>query len=351
MRKAISITILLLMLTLSAFGCTSGEGKEITVTDMAGREVEISSKIESVFGVNNTSSILLYTLAPEKLIGWNIAFSDEAKLYMSESVQTLPILGNLYGSGKKADIEEILTYEPDVIIITDTKKTDKLISAADTLQEQSGIPVIVLIANMSNYPEVYAFLGEVLSEEKRAKELAEYTETLIEDIKQTAATISDEDKVSIYYAREDDGLTTEFKGSPNTEVLSMVGGINIAESELAETSGAVSLEQIIVWDPQVILIGNIGASETAAYKTITESGLWSDTTAVQNGMVYKTPSYPFNWFDRPPSVNRLIGLVWLAEKIYPDVYMYDTVEKTQEFFELFYGVEITSEQALTIMKE
>ena len=70
--------------------------------------------------------------------------------------------------------------------------------------------------------------------------------------------------------------------------------------------------------------------------------------AVDGGRVMGTPQYPFNWFDRPPTVNRLIGLVWLAEELYPDIYEYDLSAEVTEFFKLFYGVEVTEEQISTL---
>ena len=33
--------------------------------------------------------------------------------------------------------------------------------------------------------------------------------------------------------------------------------------------------------------------------------------------MYQVPNAPFDWFDRPPSVNRLIGTWWLASILYP----------------------------------
>ena len=198
--------------------------EEITVTDMAGREVTLPAEINTVFGVNNTASILLYTIVPYKMIGWNISFSDKAKKFMITECVDLPVLGNLYGSGKKAEPEEIISRSPDVIVLAGTKATDALIASADDLQTQLGIPVIIVLGKMSNYDKTYEFLGQVFGEQERAAELGAYAKNLVAKITETAAAIPEEDKIGVYYARGDDGLETEFKGSPNEEVLAMVGG-------------------------------------------------------------------------------------------------------------------------------
>lgn len=323
----------------------------ITVTDMAQRQVTIPSVINKTFGVNNTSSILLYTLVPNKLIGWNISFSDEAKLFMTPECANLPVFGNLYGNGKKAEIEEIIAQSPDVIVLTDQKLSDKLKKAANELQARSGIPVLIVVANINTYGAAYQFLGDVFNEEPRAEQLSNYAKTTIDDIKTLSLTIDEADKKWVYYARGDDGLTTEFSGSPNTQVLELVGGINIAINDGVGVSGTVSMEQIIKWNPDTILVGNIGAAKTGAQKEILGNGLWNDIDAVIYENVMGTPSYPFNWFDRPPSVNRLIGLKWLGQTLYPDIYNYDLAQEIVEFFSLFYGVEITNDQALELMLE
>ena len=318
-----------------------------TVTDMVGREVSVPAEVEKVFGTNNTSSILLYTLAPEKMIGWNNQMGDDALALIAGDYAALPILGNLYGSGKEASVEEVLALEPDVVLITDTKKKESLTEDADALQEKLGVPVVVIVANMNNYDKAYTFLGEVLGAEARAETLsAYYTETMAYAAEKSAMV---EEPVSIYYARMDNGLTTEFAGSPNAKLIELVGGTNIAVSDTNESSAEVSIEQVMTWNPEVILIGHIGQSESKAYDVIMSDDSWAQIDAVQTGNVISTPRLPFNWFDRPPSVNRLIGLKWLGNKLYPDVFDCDMVEETKEFYQLFYGVELSDEEATELI--
>ncbi len=146
----------------------------VDIEDMAGRSVTIPTTIDSVFGSNNNSSILLYTLASEKMIGWNLDFSEQAKKYLKQEAKDLPVLGNLYGNGKQANVEDIIGLKPDIILITDTSIKDKTIEAADELQDKTGIPVVVVHANLDNYDKAYEFLGSVLGAEDKAAELSSY---------------------------------------------------------------------------------------------------------------------------------------------------------------------------------
>jgi iron complex transport system substrate-binding protein len=46
---------------------------------------------------------------------------------------------------------------------------------------------------------------------------------------------------------------------------------------------------------------------------------------VRAGRVHLSPKLPFGWVDFPPSVNRLIGLWWLAKIFYPDHFDEDMI--------------------------
>jgi iron complex transport system substrate-binding protein len=84
------------------------------------------------------------------MLGWNIELSGEAKKYLMKEYASLPVLGNMYGTGEKANAEEILKYEPDVVLLADTKATDKVKTEADELQAKLGVPVVVIVASVDN---------------------------------------------------------------------------------------------------------------------------------------------------------------------------------------------------------
>lgn len=320
----------------------------IVIADMSGRMVTIPTTINSVYGTNSNSTILLYTLAPQKMISWNLELSQPAKKYIKQEYVDLPVLGNMYGSGKKANAEEIISFKPDIVLIADTKSSEKVISAADDLQAKLGIPVVVLIANVHNYDKAYAFLGSILAEADKATKLADYYIETYKQAMEISATIED-DVINIYYAREDNGLTTEFAGSPNAELIELIGAQNVAVNDGKQSAGEVSIEQVLTWNPDVIVVGHKGAAKSKAYEMIKTDELWADIDAVVNQKVYNIPRFPFNWFDRPPTVNRIIGIKWLGNKIYPQSYDYNMVEEVKEFFKLFYGYELSDEEATLLI--
>jgi len=44
------------------------------------------------------------------------------------------------------------------------------------------------------------------------------------------------------------------------------------------------------------------------------------------------------------SVNRVVGVFWIAEQLYPDIYDYDLPARVKAFYSLFYGADLTDGQ-------
>jgi len=56
------------------------------------------------------------------------------------------------------------------------------------------------------------------------------------------------------------------------------------------------------------------------------------------------PRYPYNWMGFPPSVNRYLGMLWLAQLLYPDVARYDLYYEAARYYALFYHCDLTVDQ-------
>ncbi len=101
----------------------------------------------------------------------------------------------------------------------------------------------------------------------------------------------------------------------------------------------MSLEQVLLWNPEVII--TIDQDFAAAVRT---DPAWASVAAVRAGRVHLSPKLPFGWVDFPPSVNRLIGLWWLAKVLYPDLFPEDLRALTRDFYRQFYHVTVSDAQ-------
>lgn len=152
----------------------------------------------------------------------------------------------------------------------------------------------------------------------------------------------------MYYAENADGLATDPTGSSHTEVLDYCKVTNVADVEMKSGQGRteVSIEQVIAWNPELILChsGFVLADD------IMNNAQWADIQAVKDGKVYTTPAIPFNWFDRPPNVMRLLGIEWFATVCYPEIDI-DINQEVRDFFSLFYNVDLTDDQLQSLLNQ
>jgi len=106
----------------------------------------------------------------------------------------------------------------------------------------------------------------------------------------------------------------------------------------------VSMEQVLAWDPEVI----VTIDQTFA-QTVRSNPLWRSVSAVKTGRVHLSPKLPFGWIDFPPSVNRLPGLWWLGSKVFPAQFPEDLPVITRDFYKLFYQVDLNPEQVQRVL--
>jgi iron complex transport system substrate-binding protein len=306
------------------------------VTDATGRALPIPEKVTRVFPAGPPAAILLYTLAPDLLLGWPRPNRPEECAYMLVDICTRPTVGRLTGRGNTANLEVVLALKPDLILdVGSTRAT--FVSLAERVQAQTGIPYALLDGRFDAIPETYRKLGALVHREDDAKKLADYADRTLKTILARIADIPHDKRPRVYYARGPRGLVTGLGGSINVETIEL-----LAQNVAGGTRGGlanVSIEQVLLWNPQVIVTIDLFFAAT-----VRGDPGWGAVDAVKNGRVHLSPKMPFGWVDFPPSVNRLIGLWWLAKILYPERFPEDMEKLTREFYAMFYHVTPSDEQ-------
>src|SRR5262249_19664909 len=151
------------------------------------------------------------------------------------------------------------------------------------------------------------------------------------------ADVGAEQRPRVYYARGPRGLVTGLGGSINVETIEL-----IARNVAGDTPGGlanVSMEQVLLWNPDVVITIDLEFADT-----VRSDPAWASVKAVRDNRVHLSPKMPFGWVDFPPSVNRLIGLWWLAKILYPGRFAEDLRVLTRDFYARFYHVTPTDAQ-------
>lgn len=362
-RKCFSWLLVLVLLLLSCLlaGCGQAETlspdteeqgdetqTELVYADDDGREVALPAEISKVMGTNHIGTLLLYTINPDLIAGWNSELRPVETRFFDEKYHDLPILGSWY-VGSSDSIESLLDAAPDLIINAGLGSYDR--QYIEELQEQTNIPIVMFEAEIDGFEHTYDRLGELLGEKEVTDRLGKYCKETYQEVSAKAEQIPEDERVRVYCALGPDGLRTFPAGSHQAVVLDIVKGINVAETDLPNAAGGmaeVSLEQILQWDPDVILSWDTGQGGYS--EGILTDPDWQNISAVKNNKVYAMPYMPHNWFANPPSVNRILGLKWAGYVLYPEVFDYDLGEEVKEFFDLFYHYELSDEEVQELLE-
>jgi iron complex transport system substrate-binding protein len=305
-----------------------------TVTDSAGRAVPIPAQVARVFPAGPPAAITLYTMAPDLLIGWPRANRADEREFLDPKIGARPEVGRITGRGNTANLEVVLALKPDLILdIGSVNNT--YISLADRVQQQTGIPYALLDGRFDGIAGTYRVLGALTGHRDAGEAAARYTEETLKTI--TGRLPPPEKRPRVYYARGPRGLETGLGGSINVETIEL-----LARNVAGGTRGGlatVSIEDVLVWNPDVIV--TIDKDFAASVQGMP---IWQPVAAVRAKRVHLSPKLPFGWVDFPPSVNRLIGLWWLAKILYPELFPENLRTLTHDFYQRFYHVTLSEAQ-------
>jgi len=312
--------------------------------DSAGRRVELPERVERIYAAGPPASILVFAIAPDKLIGWTTAWREAERPFIARRYADLPTLGRLTGRGNTANVEVVLQAKPDFIIDYGTV-SPTLASLADRVQQQTGIPYLLLDGDFDRMTEAILQVGRIANEEIRAMELARYAQDTVSDINRRIAKISRESRPRVYYGRGPQGLNTGLAGSISAEFIEQLGAVNVAAALGRGGLVQVSIEQVLRWNPDVVI-----TIDSNFHALARSHPLWRELPAIRAGRFHLAPNVPFGWIDFPPSINRLIGLRWLARILYPDVFPEDLRPIVSDFYTRCYHQAPTEAQLDALLR-
>ena len=338
------------LLSLSGCGNASAaaeKGDTFMFTDSCGRKVELPDEITRIAPSGAVAQMILTTIAPDLLVGLAATPGSASSKYLPAYYMDLPTFGQFYGTKANLNMEALIAAKPQIIIdLGDMKENHG--KDMDMIQRQTGIPTIFIETSLDKFASAYRTLGQILGREEKGEALGSYCETLVETAGQNAAKIPEDKRLSVMYGTGSSGLGCIAAGSIQGDVIDIVGAENAIVVENPSNSGAgnqLSMEQLYLFDPDVILL-----SAGGPFEKIADDAVWSELSAVKNNTYYEIPIMPYNWMSNPPSLNRLLGIWWLGNLLYPDIYSYSMTEKTKEFYKLFWNYDLTDDEAKALLE-
>lgn len=273
-----------------------------TFSDGLRRAVILDIPARRIVSLAPSNTEILYTIGAGK----QVVGRDEFSNYPEEAT-ALPTVGGSFGGYNE---ETIVSLRPDLVLAAEINTPEQVASL-----EALGLTVYYL-PNPTTLDEMYDNLMTVATltgHEEKTRTVVGDLKARVEVVLEKAADV--EERPVVFYELDSTDPSAPFTAGPGTfldTLIDLAGGTNAA-SGLDTPWGQLSIEELLVQDPDIILLGDAAYGVTV--ESVTERAGWESLAAVENGEIY-----PFNddLVSRPGP--RLVeGLETLFELLHPDL--------------------------------
>ena len=349
------ITCLLLALVLAGTfvlsGCAAettvaepvGSTGPVSVTDLAGRSVEVPEAVDRVVAIGpGALRLVVYAGGVDRVVGIEEIESRPpvARPYIlaNKALLELPVIG-AGGPDSAPDAERILSVEPDVILVAQLADA----TSADELQAKTGIPVFVLsYGDAGNFGDPLfdsiEIVGEVLGTQERAQEVSQYLTDTLADLSGRAQGVAEADRPTAFIG------ALGFKGMHGLESthsqyppFTAIGARNVADDLATSGSVMIDKEKLLEWDPEYIFVDRSGLG-LVLEDVQANQPLYESMTAVTGGQVYA--QLPFNNYWTNIEI-ALADAYYAGSVLFPEQYAdVDPAEKADELATFLAGAPV-----------
>ena len=313
------------------------EGDSITVVDMIGRKVAIpaDTKNNTVGATYGAATPFLITLGlGERVLACN--YKNGAFVEMVDEV-----IYNAKDIGDNTlDYEKLARINPSVYICKGKPQDYNKIEQAT----QVGIPTIAISAEeLDEILYTYEMLGKVFGVEDRANELIGYLNTELANIDKLVASIPEDQRSTAVCMGSEIGRVAGSDMLQNI-MIERVGGKSVLTPEEQEDKWwfLIGPEALVSKNPDYIFITS-SAVLNYSDKTMYEDKAFSDMTAVKDKHIFVIPALKDSWDMPGPAF--ILAMYYMMHCMYPDLITAEDMQnKTDEFYELFYGMTLSGEK-------
>lgn len=330
------------------------QGEYHTIVDHAGNEVEVPYDIEriAVADIYPLPSVLsVFFDSAEKIVGMAPASMTAAQnSLLSELYPEILNAETGFTDGTTINVEELIKLDPDVVFYGTSNP-----EIGEQLQN-AGIPGVAISVNKWEYNAIetldnwISLISEMFPENDKTQLVSDYSNEVYDEIQQRVADMTDEERARVFFLFQytDTTIATSGQNFFGQWWADAIGAVNVAQELTTDNANQVSMEQIYGWNPDTILITNFNqASPDDLFNNTIGSYDWSEIDAIKLGQVYKMPLGMYRSYT--PGVDTPITLYWLAKTVYPELFEdIDVTEKTIDYYDTVFGVELTEEQAESI---
>ena len=329
----------------------------ITITDMIGREVEVTPGSYTRVVCIGAGALRMYTYigSVDLLCGVedidNTTLAERPKMFDSvarpyvlaygEAFSKLPSCGVGGPNAQAAEAEKILSCNPD-IVISEYEDVEK----EDALQEQLGIPVITLKAGPGgvfdpSFASSMQLLGTIFKNEAKADQIVSFISKEREDISARTAGIADDAKPGVYICGLGNWGTTNHLMTAQNYIQFNIANVRNVVNDL-DKDGIQAIEEekfVALGDDMDIIIMDAAAVKNIKPLLAENPEMFNECKAFKEGNIYLEMAYNAYYTNYEIA---LINCWFIGKTVYPDAFSdIDIKAKTDEVTKLFLGSELS----------
>ncbi|ABI68496.1 ABC transporter substrate-binding protein [Syntrophomonas wolfei] len=319
-----------------------GPKQSITVIDNLGRKVQVPAHVERVASLYAFSGHVTAMLGEGDKI---VAIPDGLKKDVLLNVM-YPKIGDalIPVAAGSINIEELLKTNPDVAFI---KNSTALNPAEVEKLDTFNIPYLAVDYNsIEGQQHAIMAIAQALGVPEKGQAYIDYYQASIKRVQKVTATIPEKERVRVYHA-VNEATRTDTPDSLSGEWTKIAGAINVSvyhPLRQLEGKNYASLEQILLWDADVILVNEPGVVDY-----IMTNSQWSSLKAVKNNRVYQMPIGISRW-GHPGGLETPLVIMWTAKQLYPEHFEdLDIREEARCFYQTFFNYQVSDEMLTNIL--
>ena len=319
----------------------------IVITDQRDRTITLDGEVERVVTIPIPAASVFIAVdgGTDRLVGMHQLSKTAIKGRILERFypDSLAIPSNITGKGFSfvPNVEELLALEPDLVFQWGHLNDDII----DPLVN-AGLDVALIRIGKEEFTRKWlTMMGAMTGKSDKAVAMIDWRDEVMAEVRAATADIAEEDRPrTLYFMNYLSKLRVAGGKSYNNFYINLAGGKNVAD-ELGMFA-EVGIEQILEWDPEVILLNGFEAKLSP--QDIYDNELLADLSAVKNRRVYKMPLGGYRW--DPPNQESPLTWLWLSMVLHPEKFDWDMAARINESYEFIYGQSVNADDVANILR-
>ncbi len=305
----------------------------VSVTDSTGKDLTLTRPPERIACLYAfTGHVVTMLDRADKMVAIVNGLKKDLLLrQIVPGIKDLPVPAK----GGIINVEALLKTRADMIFL---KPETAVISAEIKKLERFNFPYFVAgYHSMAEQMTIIEMMGKAIGRHKKALDYTQYYRDVIDTVSKRTSQIPPDKKIRLYHS-VNEPRRTDAPGTIEADWTATCGVHNVSVNASLNGKGNknyADIEQILVWNPEVIIVNEDGVDQL-----ILTNKKWSSIQAVRNKKVFAIPVGISRW-GHPGGLETPLAILWTVKKVYPALFEdIDLKKEISVFYKTFFNIHL-----------